>query len=342
MGKEEGEEEEEEDIEEEGEGDEQEEEEEEEMEVEVIEVEEKEEKGERRSDSSSKLNKLFHRTIYPPRLHPIPTPLTPTAYLERHTTLTQIRSLGNDFDEVALFGTWTNEELRELLEVLMEKEEEVEKDVQEEGGKAERVDGIGKQRSRRAAGQGEAGEAQQPATLRGGVTVAAHIHGTNDLMSGALLPPRPKSNSVSSTTTSHSSSSSSSSISSSTSTITHNTLPHLYRHMPHYMISVRSLKSLSLFSDPAICDAHLPPDFYTTVKGLKRAWDEASEAVPDPEVEVDDVRLVEAVRRRGGSVKGAFARVVYPEDIVPLDGGEGGDGEFWEEVRGLGGGGELS
>lgn len=116
-----------------------------------------------------------------------------------------------------------------------------------------------------------------------------------------------------------------------------NTLPRLYRSMPHYMISVKVLRTLNLFNDPRAYEA-LPASFFTTVKGLKRAWDEADAAVPDAEVDLD-LALFEAMLKRGGLVENAYWGVKYPADIVPLKGVEG-DEVFWKEIRELGWGGE--
>jgi hypothetical protein len=95
---------------------------------------------------------------------------------------------------------------------------------------------------------------------------------------------------------------------------------------------------MNLFKNPAISNS-LPRDFYTTVKGLKQAWDEANAAVPDVNEDLD-ATLLEAVRRRGGVVVITYARMAYPGDIVPLEGVEG-DVEFWDGVCRTGKGGMI-
>lgn len=68
------------------------------------------------------------------------------------------------------------------------------------------------------------------------------------------------------------------------------------------------------------------------MKGLKRAWDEANAAQPDAGEDMDEY-LFEGVLKRGGLVENAYwGPVRYPCHIVPPN-GEGGDPEFWREIR---------
>lgn len=145
-----------------------------------------------------------------------------------------------------------------------------------------------------------------------------HVPGVNDLMSGAL-PPRRLSESGDSDMEEDDDA-----------TVSLATLPRLYRSMPHYMVSVNMLKSLDLFSNPTICDV-LPDNFFTTIKGLKRAWDEADARQPNVTEDIDGY-LFEAMLKRGGQIQNAYCGVKYPSDIMPLT-DEQGDPDFWKEIR---------
>lgn len=145
-----------------------------------------------------------------------------------------------------------------------------------------------------------------------------HVPGVNDFMSGALPPRGPSfSKDVASVVFDDP-------------TVSEDTLPRLYRSMPHYMISMKVLKTLDLFSNPIMYEL-FPGDFFTTVKGLKRAWDEANAAQPDATKDMDEY-MFEAVLRRGGAIENAYWGVKYPSDIMPHR-GEDGDPEFWREIR---------
>lgn len=251
--------------------------------------------------ANGRMGDLFRSVIYPPRS--TPEPLTPKKREERDLTLTQIRSLGNEFDADALFGTWTNAELQELLELM----------IVGESGKAKEAE---KRKSGRGKvnGEGEVGPS---------VTVATHIPGDNDLMSG-VLPPRRHSDSEDSDFESTPEEIDDP-------TVSIDTLPRLYRSMPNYMVSVKTLKTMNLFKSPAVYET-LPKDFFTTIKGLKRAWDEANAKLPDAADDMDGC-LLEAVLKRGGIVENAFSKVAYPRDITPQNGSHG-DPDFWDEIWG--------
>jgi hypothetical protein len=150
------------------------------------------------------------------------------------------------------------------------------------------------------------------------MTVEKHIPGLNDMMSGALRQcgPLKAGHHPVKEFDDH--------------TVSIDTLPHLFRSMPHYMVSVKVLKTLNLFDNPLIYDV-LPDGFFTTIKGLKRAWDEANAEQPDATADMDEY-LLDAILRRGGVVENEYWSVKYPCDIVPTDGGEG-DLEFWREIR---------
>lgn len=231
-----------------------------------------------------------------------PEKLTPEKREERQLLKTQLLSLGFDLDEDLAFEKWNNAELRELLEAL----------VAAQDGTLEEERRRQQQKSQRE---------EEPVTR-----VETHIPGVNDLMSGGLPPGR----SSSSPSSSSSSDLHSDRTENDDHTVSIDTLPHLYRSMPHYMISVKVLRTLDLFSDPLYYDI-LPADFFTTVKGLKRAWDEANEAQPDAGEDMDE-HLLEGVLKRGGLVENAYWSVKYPCDIVPPNGGVG-DPEFWREIR---------
>ena len=227
-----------------------------------------------------------------------PEKLTAEMFEERELIKTQILSLGFDLDEDDAFQRWSIAELRELLEALVDVEYGVAEEEEED----------------------DVVVVEAPS-----VTFATQIPGINDVMSGALRPRR----------ASHTSQPASGCVFEEEfddPTVSVDTLPRLYRSMPHYMMSVDVLKSLNLFTSAAMYDM-LPANFFTTVKGLKRAWDEANVAQPNPADDMD-LCLLEAVLKRGGLVKNFYWSVKYPCDIVPQH-GEQGDPGFWVEIRGM-------
>ncbi len=155
-----------------------------------------------------------------------PEELTPAKLEERQTLWIQILSLGFDLDEDPAMEKWSNVELKELLDALVAAKEGT-LEVEEETGEEE-----------------EEREAAPSARIQ------KHVRGVNDMMSGAL-PPRRESESAESAPGEIDDP-----------TVSIDSLPHLYRSMPHYMISVKVLRKLNLFADPLYYDA-LPSDFFT-------------------------------------------------------------------------------
>lgn len=228
-----------------------------------------------------------------------PAKLTSAQLEERELLKIQILSLGYDLNDDAAFQKWSNAELQQLLDALIATEDGMlEEKPQQQQKQHRRVRSV---------------EDRAPRTK-----TENHIPGVNDLMSGAL-PPRRGSESSDSGIDEYDDP-----------TVSMDTLPSLYRSMPHYMISIKILRTLNLFANPLYYDA-LPAEFFTTVKGLKRAWDEANAAQPDVTDDMDDF-LFDAVLKRGGLVTNAYWSVKYPCDIVPPNGGKG-DPEFWREIR---------
>ncbi len=222
---------------------------------------------------------------------------------EREFLKAQLLSLGNDIDVDTQDGRWTNDDVQQLIHLLMEGEDQKLKEAL-----ATRQSGI---------------------RLKGKtphVGVEKHIPDVNDFMTGAL-PPRQGSvlhgdsdfEPAAEEIDDH--------------TVCIDTLPRLYQSMPYYVVTVKVLKTMGLFNSPIVCEM-LPNDFMTTIKGLKRAWDEANAVQPDEDEDLD-VYLLDAILKRGGLVRDGEWRVVYPSDIKPQN-GEEGDPEFWKELRGLG------
>lgn len=216
---------------------------------------------------------------------------TPAIFNERQVLETQLHSLGFDFNNDHEFQQWTDGELKELIDVMTTSANE----ARDEDQQPEMMQ-------------------ETPFT----VTIEKHVPNVNDKMSGAL-PPHSESDSECSAPEEFDDP-----------TVSKDTLPRLYRSMPHYMISVKVLKTLNLFNNQSIYDS-MPNGFFTTVNGLKRAWDVANAAQPDATKDMDD-HLLEAILERGGIVENAYWSVKYPCDIIPLDGGQG-DPEFWKEIR---------
>ena len=222
---------------------------------------------------------------------------------EREFMKAQLLSLGNDIDVDTQGERWTNDDIQQLIDLLIEEEDLNFKEAL----------------ARRRGGVRVKGKTPH-------VRIEKHIRDVNDSMTGAL-PPRRASDSEDEPDFD------SASEDIDDPTVCIDTLPRLYRSMPYYMVSVKVLKTMGLFNDPVVYEM-LSRDFMTTIKGLKRAWDEANTAQPDEEEDLD-VYLLDAMLKRGGLVRDAEWRVVYPSDIKPQN-GEEGDPEFWKELRGLG------
>ncbi|KAF7510984.1 hypothetical protein GJ744_005530 [Endocarpon pusillum] len=228
--------------------------------------------------------------------------MTRKDFREREFMKAQLLSLGNDIDVDTPDGRWTNNDIQQLIEILIEEQD---------------------RNFKEAPGRRRGGVRVKRKTPH--VRIEKHIRDVNDSMTGAL-PPRRDSKSEDEPAFDLTREDIDDA------TVCLDTLPRLYRSMPHYMVSVKVLKTMGLFNDPVIYEM-LPRDFMTTIKGLKRAWDEANAAQPDEEEDLD-VYLLDAMLKRGGLVRDAEWRVVYPSDIKPLN-GEDGDPDFWKELRGL-------
>lgn len=202
---------------------------------------------------------------------------------------------GQDQDQDGHMDVWANAQLQELL------------DARNAGIRPDQLHG-----------RGQSGESEDHAR----VILERHVRGVNDMMLGVLPPPPWHSSEPEDATLDDLDDC----------TVSVDTLPRLYRSMPHYMVSVKMLRTWNLFHDPSFYDV-LPDDFFTTVKGLKLAWDEADAAQPDPDQDMDGY-LLEALLKRGGFVENSFSNVQYPADIVPSDGGRG-DPAFWAELHGM-------
>ena len=224
--------------------------------------------------------------------------------LERRELLTaQIYPLGFGLSQDPTFADWSNVELgglrKALLGALSKRSGEDDEDDEDDDCDDEK--------------EGEG--------VTSGVTSGRHVPGVNDFMTGALPPrqtPKSKDSDIAELDDA---------------TVSLATLPHLYRSMPHYMVSVDVLKTFNLFLNPTTCN-NLPENFFTTIKGLKRAWEEADAKLPDATEDMDQ-RLLEAIRKRGGPVEDPYWSVKYPSDIIPQI-GEQWDVEFWREIRNVG------
>ena len=222
---------------------------------------------------------------------------------EREFLKAQFLSLGNEIDGDIQDERWTNDAIQKLIDLLIEEE-----DPQSKAALARRR------------GSNRLTEKTPH------VGSEKHIPDLNDSMSGAL-PPRRGSDSE------DESDFDSAREDIDDPTVCIDTLPRLYRSMPYYVVTVKVLKTMGLFESPVVCEM-LPKDFMTTIKGLKRAWDEANATQPDEEEDLD-MYLLDAMLKRGGLVRDGEWRVVYPSDIKPQN-GEEGDPEFWKELRRLG------
>lgn len=254
---------------------------------------------------------------------------------DRQLLTVQILSLGFNLDDDPEMQNWSNAEMQELLNAfVVSGSDDLDDEVTPTAG-----DFIARPRN--------ATEEGKPTIIPDRMTIEKQIPGYNDLMSGALPSDRQRryrSQYFSGSPTSCKITSPYDPLSDSDlddSTISLDTLPSLYRSMPHYMISAPHLRTLHLFSNPHVVNI-LPPNFFTTVKGLKRAWDEANSAVADPDDEdMMDQALLDAVIRRGGTVQDSYSKVRYPANIVPCGpGGADGDRDFWQELAGIDGGDE--
>ncbi len=222
---------------------------------------------------------------------------------EREFLKAQLLSLGNDIDVDTQDERWTNDDLQQLIDIFMEGEDQKLKETP--------------------------ATRQSGARLKGktpNVGIEKHVPDVNDFMTGAL-PPRRGSDSG------EDSDFELAAEEIDDATVCVDTLPRLYRSMPYYVVTVKVLKTMGLFNNPIVCEM-LPRNFMTTIKGLKRAWDEANAAQPDEDEDLD-VYLLDAMLKRGGIVRDGAWRVVYPSDIRPQN-GEEGDPQFWRELRGLG------
>jgi hypothetical protein len=221
-----------------------------------------------------------------------PEELTPAKSEERELLKAQILSVGFDLNDDPAVLKWNNTELQELFDAIVAAQDGTLFGEQEWEEPKEEIGRI--------------------------LRVKKHKRGVNDLMSGALPPRRPSEPKNSAPEEFDDP------------TVSIDTLPRLYRSMPHYMISVKILRTLNLFTNPVIYEL-LASDFFTTVKGLKRAWDEANAQQLDATDDMDEY-LFEAVLKRGGLVENAYWSVKYPCDIVAQN-GEEADPEFWKEIR---------
>jgi hypothetical protein len=104
----------------------------------------------------------------------------------------------------------------------------------------------------------------------------------------------------------------------------------LHRHMPNYMLGVEALRRYNFVTNKEQLD-DLGDDFYTTIDGIKRAWEEANLDKEEGHPTDDwDVNFLCYLSKRGGSLADQWSRVRYPGDLEQTC--EDTDDEFWYNI----------
>jgi hypothetical protein len=160
------------------------------------------------------------------------------------------------------------------------------------------------------------------------VPLETHEPGINDTASG-ILPPStaPHKTTVDPEALS---------ISDNDATVCNDDLRDLLAHMPHTLFTLPTLVSYNVFQHPNTCTDYLPQNFHTTISGLRRAVARTYDG--DGTTMHTDEQLAVQLKRVGGVPRDEGAYVVYPEELVPVEGVEEGnlDWGWWSEVLGLG------